>query len=503
VIRSVYGITAKTLTPSIYGDSQLTFREVSDVHVEPDAAQHNRKIKEEILAATGQGRAVLVFFETERRLREWVESGYADGVENLSQVTSHTENIDHYVKQATRARSVTLFTAVHGRGLDFVCHDKAVDAQGGVHVVQCFLSAQLSEEIQIKGRTARQDKKGTFKLVLLAADLERFGVAAAELEAARRASGVYPLLHAKRAAWFAAESARRAEAVECAREWHTRSVAFQRLLLDHRRARSGAAAEAQKIREALLAFHSLGDRAGGGGACRLLCLSDATGSRDALWSSSKKHIQTMLVRIEELAGKGRVELKWVAYRDYDMAGDGDLLQCSEWTTDAAALLTFLERVRCRGGGDFEEAVEAALALANGDEARPTRVLLIGDAPPHSEKKGQCIAYHSHVLETDWETECAELARKGVPLYTFQVPGPAPLASPSPGAKQGSSPGVHTCTCQGLAAASVRRASTSPAPAGGASDSQPGPTRLTPAPHGVTGHAVSPHESGAHGSACWC
>ena len=285
MIQSVYGITDKTLTPSIYGDSQLTFREVSDVHVEPDEAQHNRKIKEEILAAVAQERAVLVFFESERRMRAWLESGYADGIESLS-ATSHTENMDHYVKQATRARSVTLFTAVHGRGLDLVCHDRAADASGGVHVEQCFLSAQLSEEIQIKGSTARQDKKGTFKLVLLAADLERFGVAAEELEAARRKSGLYPLLHAKRSAWFAAESARRAEAVECARECHARSIAFQRLLLDHHGAKAGSAAEAHKIREALLAFHSLGGKSGCGGACRLLCLSDATGSMQPLWSSS-------------------------------------------------------------------------------------------------------------------------------------------------------------------------------------------------------------------------
>jgi hypothetical protein len=420
VIQSEYGITDKTLTPSIYGDSQLTFREVSDVHVEPDEAQHNRKIKEEILAATGQERAVLVFFEDERRMRAWVKSGYADGIDNLSQVTSHTDNIDHYVKQATRAGSVTLFTAVHGRGLDFVCHDKSVDAKGGVHVVQCFLSAQLSEEIQIKGRTARQDKKGTFKLVLLAADLDRFGVTAEELEEARRASGVYPLLHTKRAAWFAAESARRANAVECARDWHARSVAFQRLLLDHR---GGAKAAEAKIREALLAFHSAGG-GGGCGGCRLLCLSDATGSMEKLWDSSKKHIKAMLGRIEELAGAGRVELKWVAYRDYDMLSEEGLLQSSEWTTDAAALLSFLEGVACRGGGDFEEAVEAALALANRDKAQPTRVLLIGDAPPHSEKAGERLAKHAHVLETDWGAECAELARKGVPLYTFQVPNPS-------------------------------------------------------------------------------
>ena len=33
--------------------------------------------------------------------------------------------------------------------------------------MQAFLSEELSEEIQIKGRTARQTNKGTFMLILL------------------------------------------------------------------------------------------------------------------------------------------------------------------------------------------------------------------------------------------------------------------------------------------------------------------------------------------------
>ncbi len=152
---------------------------------------------------------------------------------------------------------------------------------------------------------------------------------------------------------------------------------------------------------------------------RLICLSDATASMNELWASSKKHIQAMLQRIDELAGAGRVELKWVAYRDYDVPPSARVQQ-SKWTSNASELLTFLDGVRCHGGGDFPEAVEAALALANRDEVAPTRVLLIGDAPPHGEKAGQKLAKHDHVLETDWVRECAELGRKGVPVYTFQV-----------------------------------------------------------------------------------
>ena len=41
-------------------------------------------------------------------------------------------------------------------------------------------------------------------------------------------------------------------------------------------------------------------------------------------------IQAMLERIAELAGAGRVDLRWVAYRDYDCE-PGKLLECSQWT----------------------------------------------------------------------------------------------------------------------------------------------------------------------------
>jgi glycosyltransferase involved in cell wall biosynthesis len=40
---------------------------------------------------------------------------------------------------------------------------------GGVHVIQTFVSEDISEEVQIKGRTARQDNKGSFGMVLLEA----------------------------------------------------------------------------------------------------------------------------------------------------------------------------------------------------------------------------------------------------------------------------------------------------------------------------------------------
>ena len=44
-----------------------------------------------------------------------------------------------------------------GRGTDFIVLNKDINQRGGVHVIQTFLSLDESEEVQIKGRTARQN----------------------------------------------------------------------------------------------------------------------------------------------------------------------------------------------------------------------------------------------------------------------------------------------------------------------------------------------------------
>ena len=49
-------------------------------------------------------------------------------------------------------------------------------ANGGVHVIQTFFSETESEEIQIKGRTCRQDNPGSYELVVFIPDLWNLGV---------------------------------------------------------------------------------------------------------------------------------------------------------------------------------------------------------------------------------------------------------------------------------------------------------------------------------------
>ena len=57
-------------------------------------------------------------------------------------------------------------TDAFGRGTDFIVLNKEIDKKGGVHVIQTFLSLDESEEVQIKGRTARQNNEGSYEAII-------------------------------------------------------------------------------------------------------------------------------------------------------------------------------------------------------------------------------------------------------------------------------------------------------------------------------------------------
>ena len=133
---------------------------------------------------------------------------------------------------------------------------------------------------------------------------------------------------------------------------------------------------------------------------RLIGLSDATGSMAGVWDATRRHITEMIGRISEL---GEFEVSWAAYRDY---GDGNgLLEFSGWQKQAQPLLDFVNSIRCYGGDDREEAVEHALQFA-ADDPQATRVILIGDAPPHPDK--------------DYLAQAARLAELRRPVFSFVV-----------------------------------------------------------------------------------
>lgn len=133
----------------------------------------------------------------------------------------------------------------------------------------------------------------------------------------------------------------------------------------------------------------------------ILLLFDATGSMQPLWSATKNIINEMIKRITIV---GNIKIKCIAYRDYC---DGDkIFECSEWHTTAEPLFNFLRKIRCDGGGDDPEAVEDALELAYNEKEKITRVILIGDAPPHSLEKAV--------------RQATKLRKKDIPVFAFRT-----------------------------------------------------------------------------------
>ena len=60
--------------------------------------------------------------------------------------------------------------------LIFQVHNKIVKNNGGPHAVQTFLSEQKSEEKQIMGRTAKQGADGSYSVVLIDSELEKYEI---------------------------------------------------------------------------------------------------------------------------------------------------------------------------------------------------------------------------------------------------------------------------------------------------------------------------------------
>jgi len=247
IIRGEYNIKKWTKMPSLYGQRDSKFFE--GVHIEPDFENWSRKIMHTIKQSQDAGRAVIVFFEDEGRLRKWELSAYGAQLNNVQSVTSgNVEYINHYVKVATRSNNVTLFPKVFGRGLDFVCLDKKVNGNGGVHVLQTFLSEEKSEETQIMGRTCRQGDPGSYKMILCLHDLVRWNelkgdkndaatpfIKESELKDIQKdksAMEVYNYLDEKRNQWFNLKSQERSKFVASAKCDHDKSINFQKNLCE-------------------------------------------------------------------------------------------------------------------------------------------------------------------------------------------------------------------------------------------------------------------------------
>lgn len=101
---------------------------------------------------------------------------------------------DSRIIRAVNQNVITLMTNSFGRGTDFILLDQKIKDKGGLHVIQCFLSLDESEEVQIKGRTARQSNNGSYDCILSESWLEQVNLKKENVPANATADVIHSIL---------------------------------------------------------------------------------------------------------------------------------------------------------------------------------------------------------------------------------------------------------------------------------------------------------------------
>ncbi|CAF2071576.1 unnamed protein product [Rotaria magnacalcarata] len=446
IMEDIYKIDNKTFTPSVFGENKLTFIKEKDVKIENNNGYFNA-IKSEIgnkLAGSSGKRAVLVFFESATKLREFYESKELETIKNSVLILTEEANSEEketIIKRATESGQITLFTRTFGRGTDFICYEESVKVGGGTHVIQTFLSEKYSEEKQIKGRTARQGDCGSYSMLLLDQDLEKFLIQKEDIENVKNGikveirfvsdssvenrsyETIYDFLGKKRNALFEIHYENSTAFFEQVKERHEATEEFLKRF---------DTTNMNYVRTFLVNENKGANIVSS--QSRTICLMDATISMTHLLHHCKNTVKDMFDRTAEILREANIsedsfQIQFVIYRNYNSTKD-KILQFSPWETRADYLRAFMNTIDISGGLG-NEAIEIGLWHANQENEREkiTQVILIGDAPPNT--KGEVAHRRGRYGEAYWkktkfaqityyEDELTKLTSNNIPVHAFYV-----------------------------------------------------------------------------------
>ena len=237
VLRDVYNVKCATYLPSVYGKNNMTFDPNSNEAIKiTSAADYYIEIIKEIefrLKGKSKERAVLVFFETKKKVNDFLESHEMSSRRGQVRVMREEDSEadrEQAVRQAVASKSITLLSRDFGRGTDFVCYDDELNTSGGVHVIQTFVSLEVSEQTQIKGRTARQGNNGSYSLILLDSELESIQITAKMIVEFEAKSERYTVIDKMRKQSFNASYSTAMTYVDTIRKSHEESQNFLQAL---------------------------------------------------------------------------------------------------------------------------------------------------------------------------------------------------------------------------------------------------------------------------------
>jgi hypothetical protein len=367
-------------------------------------------------------RPVLVFFRNQKELDLFYHSPnfarYKQEAILITEALTNTEKVQT-VEKATVAGAVSLLTRSLGRGTDFQVSDELVKKAGGIAVITTFLSEELSEETQIKGRTARQGEKGSFHMVLLSIELEKFLINEDEIKDMRSTSSYWVFLNEKRNQWFSEQYKTNKTALGYLKNAHQHALSFSKALIEN---------DVNFLKK-YLEERNKGDELS---SCRTLVLMDATGSMSHLLQKAKATVSQTFDRASKVLSnqgiKSGFQLQFAVYRNYNSPPD-ELLQCSTWESSPQGIDTFMKTIDVAGGWG-NEAIEIGLWHANQElDQHPDdkfEVIIIGDAPANTEPEVTAKRAKGNWASTKfsrpcyWEKEMEALKSKKVRVNTFYV-----------------------------------------------------------------------------------
>ena len=427
VLRNVYDVKRATYLPSVYGSNKMKFDANSNRSITiTSAVGYYKEIVNEIelrLRGNPKERAVLVFFETKKKVNDFLESPAMSARRGQVRVMREEDTVadrEQAVRQAVASKSITLLSRDFGRGTDFVCYDEDLNVSGGIHVIQTFVSLEVSEETQIKGRTARQGNFGSYSLILLDSELESIQITADMIVEFEAKSERYTVIDRMRKETFNSSYSNAMMYVDTIKQTHEESQEFLQALYR---------SDITSVKEFIKKRNNSGSILGDGVRSRTICLMDATGSMSGVLDRAKMTVQTMFERahavLEDEGYTDAFEMQFAVYRNYN-AGSM-ILEHSTWERKPENLRKFMGGIKAAYGLG-NEAIEIGLCHVNREIKAGTvsQVILIGDMPPNTREEVRAgrAAYSfrsdEYPEETYYEDELQHIIEAEVPVHAFYV-----------------------------------------------------------------------------------
>jgi hypothetical protein len=423
VVEEQFNISKFSFTPSVFGSNNLLFPEDKVTKIE-NISDYHIKIKEDIennLIGDAE-RAVLVFFENTEKLHKFLDSEafslrkdtaliFTEGLNNKEKKTK--------IGNSTLSGSVSLLTASYGRGTDFICRDKRVKKNHGVHVIQTYLSGDLSEEIQIKGRTARQGEYGSYSMVLLDSELEKYLIFEEDIKKMRSKGEFYNVLNQKRKKLYEENYNSSYGSLDYLKSEHKKSLLFKDALFDNKISSINKYLKSKNVGANLES------------TSKTICLMDATYSMSNLLQGAKNTVNKMFQRAREVLREHGLkencfELQFCVYRNYN-CDEKKLFECSPFESNPDNLRNFMVPIGPDGGW-VNEAIEIGLNHVVKTMKTETidQVILIGDAPPNT--RNDVASKRNSFGQNYWKTTNYsqavywedELKNIKIPIHSFYI-----------------------------------------------------------------------------------